>query len=40
MKGDKKLATEKAQRALKSFPEGSPEWLKANDILNYTKKDR
>ena len=40
LKGDKKLATEKAQRALKSFAEGSPEWLKANDILNYTKKDR
>jgi len=40
LKGDKKLATEKAQRALKSFAEGSPEWLKANDILNYSKKDR
>lgn len=36
--GDRKLAIEKAQRAARAFKRGSPEWLRANDILNYTRK--
>ncbi len=38
LQGDRKLAVEKAQRAAKTFKRGSPEWLRANDILNYTRK--
>jgi len=38
LQGDRKLAIEKAQRALQTFKRGSPEWLRANDILNYTRK--
>jgi len=36
--GDRKLAIQKALRALKTFKRGSSEWLRANDILNYTRK--
>jgi predicted Zn-dependent protease len=36
--GDRKLAVGKAQVALKSFKRGSTEWLRANDILNYARK--
>lgn len=38
LQGDRKLAIEKAQIASKTFKRGSPEWLRANDILNYTRK--
>jgi predicted Zn-dependent protease len=39
--GDRELASEKAKRALQSFKKGAPEWLRANDILNFAadKKD-
>ncbi len=38
-RGDRKLATEKAEGAIKRSKHGSPEWLRANDILNLTKED-
>ncbi|MGE0213466.1 MAG: M48 family metalloprotease [Parvibaculaceae bacterium] len=38
-RGDRKLAREKAQGAIKRMKTGSPEWLRANDILNFAKKD-
>ena len=38
LQGDKKLAIGKARVALKAFKRGSPEWMRANDILNYTRK--
>ena len=34
VKGDKELAQEKASRSQKLFKKGSPEWLRATDILN------
>ncbi len=36
--GDAELASEKAKNALRSFKKGSPEWLRANDILNFAGK--
>ena len=33
--GDKKLAMDKARALQAHFPTGSPEWLRANDLLNY-----
>ena len=38
LQGDKKLAIGKARVALKAFKRGSSEWIRANDILNYTRK--
>lgn len=38
LRGDKKLAKEKAEGAIKRAKMGSPEWLRANDILNAAKK--
>lgn len=38
LQGDRKLAIEKAERAVRTFKRGSPEWIRANDILNYTRK--
>jgi predicted Zn-dependent protease len=37
--GDTELATEKARTALKRFKTGTPEWLRANDILNFAGKE-
>jgi predicted Zn-dependent protease len=36
--GDTELAAEKAKFALAQFKQGSPEWLRANDILNFANK--
>ena len=36
--GDTTLAVEKAKTAADQFKHGSPEWLKANDILNFANK--
>ncbi len=36
LNGDKKTAAREAKSAQKHFSTGSPEWLRANDILNYT----
>ncbi len=33
--GDKDLATRKAKAAAENFKKGTPEWLRANDILNF-----
>lgn len=39
LQGDKEIATEKAKIAQKAFKTGSPEWLRANDILNFISKE-
>jgi predicted Zn-dependent protease len=36
--GDNELAVEKAKFALAQFKQGSQEWLRANDILNFANK--
>jgi predicted Zn-dependent protease len=38
--GDRALAIEKARAALQSFKRGSPEWLRANDILTFAEKKK
>lgn len=38
LKGDKKLAVEKATRAQQLFKKGTPEWVRANDILNFASR--
>jgi predicted Zn-dependent protease len=38
LQGDRDLATTKAKIAMASFKKGSPEWLRANDILNFAQK--
>ena len=35
--GDRKLAGQKIKRALKGLKRGSPEWIRANDILNFSR---
>jgi predicted Zn-dependent protease len=39
LRGDRELAVQKSTSALKRFANGSPQWLRANDILNYTKEE-
>ncbi len=39
MQGDTALAAEKAKRVAGQFKHGSPEWLRANDILNFATKE-
>ena len=36
--GDTALAAEKAKIVMKQFKHGTPEWFKANDIVNFTTK--
>lgn len=36
--GDKKLAGQKIKRAMKGLKRGSPEWIRANDILNISRR--
>jgi predicted Zn-dependent protease len=38
--GDKPLAIEKATSAQNFFKHGSPEWLRANDLLNFANKKK
>jgi predicted Zn-dependent protease len=38
-RGDKKLAEEKAKVAMATFKRGSPDWLRANDILNFVNRE-
>ena len=38
LRGDKELASEKAKIALASFKRGSPDWLRANDLLNFASR--
>jgi predicted Zn-dependent protease len=42
LQGKYSYATEQAKAALKGLKSGSPDWIRANDILNYvqTQKDR
>ncbi len=37
--GDKQLATEKAKSAQARFKQGTPEWVQANDLLNFAGQD-
>jgi predicted Zn-dependent protease len=37
--GDKKLARQKARKAMASLPKGTPEWQRANDILNFAGRN-
>jgi len=39
LRGDKKLALEKAKSAQGRFKTGTPEWTRANDILNFASRD-
>ncbi|WP_119269099.1 M48 family metalloprotease [Taklimakanibacter deserti] len=38
-RGDKKLAEEKAKVAMRTLKRGSPDWLRANDILNFVNRE-
>jgi predicted Zn-dependent protease len=38
--GDKELAVEKAKAAQEHFKRGTPEWLRANDILTFAAKQK
>ena len=39
LQGDKKLALQKAKLAQGRFKTGTPEWTRANDILNFASRD-
>ena len=39
MQGDTALAAEKAKRVVGQFKHGTPEWIRANDILNFANKE-
>jgi predicted Zn-dependent protease len=38
-RGDKKLAEQKAKVAMAALKRGSPDWLRANDILNFVNRE-
>ena len=38
-RGDKQLAEEKAKVAMATLKRGSPDWLRANDILNFVNRE-
>jgi predicted Zn-dependent protease len=39
VQGDKKLAIQKAKSAQARFKTGTPEWTRANDVLNFASRD-
>ncbi|CAN5524868.1 M48 family metalloprotease [soil metagenome] len=39
LRGDKELATEKAKFAMARLKRGTPDWIRANDILNFASRD-
>lgn len=39
LRGDKKLALEKAKSAQGRFKTGTPEWIRANDVLTFASRD-
>ncbi|WP_395684832.1 M48 family metalloprotease [Aestuariivirga sp.] len=39
LRGDKKLALEKAKAAQAQFKTGTPEWIRANDVLTFAGRD-
>jgi predicted Zn-dependent protease len=40
LRGDRELASKKAQLAADKLKRGSPEWLRANDILNFADQKK
>jgi predicted Zn-dependent protease len=40
LKGDKELASQKATLAAQKLKQGSPEWIRAKDILNFTDRKK
>lgn len=38
--GDKQLAVQRAESAVRQFKTGSPEWLRANDILSFANRKK
>jgi predicted Zn-dependent protease len=40
LRGDRELASQKAQLAAQRLKQGSPEWLRAKDILNFTDRKK
>ncbi len=40
LKGDKELASQKAQLAAQKLKQGSPEWIRAKDILNFADRKK
>lgn len=38
--GDREIAMQRAESALRQFKTGSPEWLRANDILSFAKRKK
>jgi predicted Zn-dependent protease len=40
LRGDRELASKKAQMAAAKLKRGSPEWLRANDILNFAERKK
>jgi predicted Zn-dependent protease len=39
LRGDRELATQKAKIAVASFRRGTPDWLRANDLLTFASRD-
>lgn len=39
LQGDRKLAIEKAKSAQSRFNKGTPEWIRANDVLTFASRD-
>jgi predicted Zn-dependent protease len=40
LRGDKELASQKATLAAQKLKQGSPEWIRAKDILNFTDRKK
>jgi predicted Zn-dependent protease len=40
LKGDRELASQKAQLAAQKLKQGSPEWIRAKDILNFADRKK
>jgi predicted Zn-dependent protease len=40
LRGDKELASKKAQLAVQKLKQGSPEWIRAKDILNFADQKK
>jgi predicted Zn-dependent protease len=38
-RGDRQLAKEKAKVAMATLKRGSPDWIRANDLLNYVNRE-
>jgi predicted Zn-dependent protease len=40
LRGDRELASQKAQLAAQKLKQGSPEWIRAKDILNFAEQKK